>query len=173
MSSKEIYKILFLVISSLCYCFCFAQAYSFQGVVHPTVTVRKVINLTITSNASSAINFNSSSNFSDGISIPNFATVKIKSNVAWAFGVSTTTPFFSASGPYASTDMPAQVLGMRLGSQTQYQSLTTTSKILASGSRGDEQAAGNSFNLSLHADPKYDYGPGIYTITINYTLTAP
>lgn len=173
MISKDIYKILFLILSSLCYSVCYAQNYSFQGVVYPTVTVRKVLNFTITSNASSAINFTSSSDFSDGISIPNFATVKIKSNVAWAFGVSTTTPFFSASGPYASTDMPSQVLAMRLSTQTQHQPLTTTSKILTTGTRGDDQAAGNFFNLSLHADPKYDYGPGIYSVTINYTLTAP
>jgi hypothetical protein len=165
------YKIVLFLVCSLCFGICHAQ-YSFKGVLNPVVTVQTVLNIELTNNVSSTVNFTSTSQFSDGVSIPNFATVQIKSNMPWAFGVSTATPYFSASGSYSTPNMPSQVLGMRLSTQTQYQQLTTTSKTLTTGNRGNSSVAGNTFNLSLFADPKYEYGPGIYSITINYILTA-
>jgi hypothetical protein len=171
MTVNRTYKIVLFLICSLCSGLCYAQ-YSFQGVLTPVVTVQTVLNIDLTNNVASTVNFTSTSQFSDGISIPNFATVQIKSNVTWAFNVSTTTPYFSASGSYATPNMPAQVLSMRSGNQAQYQQLTATSKTLTQGNRGSASVPGNTFDISLLADPKYEYGPGIYSITINYTLTA-
>lgn len=165
------YKIILFLLCSLCFSVCHAQ-YSFKGTLNPVVTVQSVLNFDITNAVSSTVNFTSTSQFSDGIFIPKFASVQIKSNMPWAFSVATATPLFIPSGPYSSPNMPSQVLGLRLSTQSQYQQLTTTSKTLTTGSRGNGSVTGNTFDLSLSADPKYEYGPGIYTITINYTLTA-
>lgn len=172
MNSKGTYKLLLLLACSLCFSICHAQNYSFQGVLTPTVTVQTVMNIEVISNASNTVNFSSTANYSNGISIADFATVKIKSNALWAFGASTTTPFFSASGAFSSPNMPSHVLAMSLSTLTQNQPLTTTSKTLTTGGRGNISTPGNTFNLNLYASPGYDYGPGIYSITINYTLTA-
>jgi hypothetical protein len=143
-----------------------------QNIKDVFVTVQTVLNFELVKNVSSTVNFNASPQFSEGISIPNFVTVKIKSNRTWAFGVSTTTANFSASGMYSSPNMPSQVLSMRQSSQTQNQPLSTTTKIIATGVAGNTAKPGNTFDISMKANPGYEYGPGIYTITINYTLTA-
>jgi hypothetical protein len=168
---NKTYKVVLFLVCGLCFGICHAQ-YSFKGTITPLVTVQTVLSLELTHNVSGTMDFNSTPQYSDGISIPNFITVKIKSNKTWAFGVATTTANFNASGLYSSPNMPSQVLSMRQSSQTQDHSLSTTTKIIATGGAGNAAKSGNTFDVNMKANPKYDYGPGIYTITINYTLTA-
>ena len=64
------------------------------------------------------------------------------------------------------------MIGVVKSGQSPYLQLTTTDQVLATGNRGNTSSAGNSFNMDLKANPGYNYGPGIYTLSIVYTLTA-
>jgi len=127
--------------------------------------------LTIINNASPAITF-ASAQYGTGYTITNFNSFTIKSNQLWKLGVSAATPNFSASGTYASTDMPASVIGVVKSGQSTYIQLSSTDQVLATGNRGNTSTSGNSFNMDLKATPGYNYGPGIYSLAIVYTLTA-
>jgi hypothetical protein len=67
--------------------------------------------------------------------------------------------------------MPASVIGVAKSGQS-FVKLTTTPQLLASGNRGNTAKPGNSFTMDFQANPGYNYGPGIYTLTLLYTLTA-
>ena len=145
--------------------------YSFNGTINPTVSIQPVMAFTLTNNASPTLNF-TNTQYSTGYTIPNFNSFAIKSNQPWKLSVSAATANFSASGTYASSNMPASVLGVVKSGQTPYVQLTTTDQTIATGNRGNSSTSGNSFNMDFKANPGYNYGPGIYTLSIVYTLTA-
>lgn len=126
---------------------------------------------TLTNNASPAITL-TNTQYTNGYSISNFNSFNIKSNTPWRLGVSAATANFSASGTYASANMPASVLGVVKSGQSPYIQLSSTDQAFATGNRGNASTSGNSFNMDLKATPGYNYGPGIYTLSIVYTLTA-
>jgi hypothetical protein len=67
--------------------------------------------------------------------------------------------------------MPASVLSLHVPGQSA-KALSTTNQTLTTGTRGTAAVTGNTFSLNLTATPGFSYGPGSYTIIINYTLTA-
>lgn len=136
-----------------------------------SVSIQSVLAFTITNNASPAITF-TNSQYTNGYVISNFNSFNVKSNQPWKLSVSAATANFSASGTYASSNMPASVIGVVKNGQSPYLQLTTTDQVLATGNRGNASTAGNSFNMDFKANPGYNYGPGIYTLSIVYTLTA-
>ena len=144
---------------------------SFNGTISPAISIQSVMALSITNNASPALTF-TNTQYSNGYTISNFNTFDIKSNQPWKLSVSAATASFSASGTNASSDMPASVIGVVKSGQSPYVQLTTTDQVLATGNRGNTSTAGNSFNMDFNANPGYNYGPGIYSLTIVYTLTA-
>jgi hypothetical protein len=158
-----LYMILLLPVHAL------AQ-YSFNGNITSSVNIQNVMVLSVTSNAATVVTLNNTQ-YSNGYTMANFNTFNIKSNVPWRLSVASATPYFSASGTYASTNMPASVIGVAKSGQP-FVKLTTTPQLLASGNRGNSAKTGNSFNMDFQATPGYNYGPGIYTITLLYTLTA-
>jgi len=113
-----------------------------------------------------------SSAYSSGYTVNNFNTVAIKSTAAWSLSVASATPYFSASGVSASSNMPASVIGLVKSGQSPTIQLSTTPQLLASGNRGNASQSGNTFMMNLTATPGYNYGAGIYSLTIAYTLTA-
>lgn len=126
--------------------------------------------LSVTSNSSPVITFNNSQ-YSNGYTVSGFNTFNIKSNVPWRLSVASATPYFGASGTGASSNMPASVISVAKSGQS-FVSLTTTPQTLATGNRGSAAKPGNSFNMDFQANPGYNFGPGIYTLTLLYTLTA-
>ena len=126
--------------------------------------------LSVTNSSTSATLSNAQ--YSSGYTASNFNTISIKSNNNWALSVSSSTPFFSASGTYSSSNMPASVIGVAKSGQSSFVQLSSTAQQLASGNRGNTTASGNSFNMDFKANPGYNYGPGIYSLTIVYTLAA-
>ncbi|HEX6427289.1 MAG TPA: hypothetical protein VF008_06365 [Niastella sp.] len=143
---------------------------SFNGTISSAVSIQSVMEFTITNNASPALTF-SNAQYGTGYTISNFNSFNIKSNQLWRLGVSAATPNFSASGTYASTNMPASVIGVVKSGQSPYIQLSSTDQAFATGNRGNASISGNSFNMDLKATPGYNYGPGIYTLSIVYTLT--
>ncbi|MBD0332396.1 MAG: hypothetical protein ICV66_07050 [Chitinophagaceae bacterium] len=130
-----------------------------------TISVQSVVSLAFTQNSTPNFDFSSASAYSNGITMSNANTFTLKSNKNWIFTAAANTANFSNSGTY-STTMPASVLRLTVGS-TQG-NLSTSALQLNSGSA----TSGTTFNMSLFANPGYNYGPGIYTINISYTITA-
>lgn len=136
-----------------------------------SLSIQSVLALSVTNNASPAITF-TNSQYTNGYTVSNFNSFTVKSNQPWTLSVSAATANFSASGTYASSNMPASVIGVVKSGQSPYLQLTTTGQVLATGNRGNTSTTGNSFNMDFKANPGYNYGPGIYTLSIVYTLTA-
>lgn len=155
----------------LCFVSTKGMGQSFNGTINPVVSIQPVMAFSITNNASSTINF-THAQYANGYTISNFNTFDIKSNLPWSISVSSATPVFSASGTYASNNMPASVIGVVKSGQSPFKQLASTDQVLATGNRGNTSTPGNSFNMDLMANPGYAYGPGIYSLTIVYTLSA-
>lgn len=165
MNRKYYYIAALLLICSV------ARSQSFNGTINPSATVATVMNLNVVQNISS-INFSTFDQFNNGITVSNYSTLQLKTNVNWTFSVSTNTQFFSASGASASPNMPASILQMAMSTSPTYYTLSTTPQQINAGTLGDLTAPGNVFNVNLKATPGYDYGPGTYSITITYTIAA-
>jgi hypothetical protein len=160
-----------LYIILLCFVSTKGTGQSFNGTINPVVSIQSVMAVSITNNASPTINF-TNAQYATGYTISNFNTFNIKSNQPWRLSVSSATPNFSASGTYASNNMPASVIGVVKSGQSPFMPLSSTDQVMATGNRGTAGTTGNSFNMDLTANPGYNYGPGIYTLTIVYTLSA-
>jgi len=104
--------------------------------------------------------------------ITNFNTIKIKSNQPWNLNITSTSSTFTASGTFSTPNMPASLCKIGVTGQSSTLSLSTTSQLLSTGSRGNEASTGNTFNITLKINPGYTYGAGIYNLGIVYTLTA-
>lgn len=145
------------------------SAQSFHGTLNSSMNITGVLHLSLTNNSSTNINLNAGT-LSSGYIQNGFSSIKVKSNEPWMLTVQAGSNYFSASGTYASPDMPASVL--TLSSPQKQVILSSTAQTLAEGNRGNTGIPGNSFNLNLKADPGYNYGPGIYSINLVYTLTS-
>jgi len=93
--------------------------YSFNGTFSSSVSIQSVLAFTITNNASPAITF-TNSQYTNGYVVSNFNSFTIKSNQPWKLSVSAATANFSASGTYASSNMPASVIGVVKSGQSPY-----------------------------------------------------
>jgi hypothetical protein len=143
---------------------------SFSGSGIPSVTISQVAGFSLTQNNSYTFNFTTVTQIKNGLTSTNMNSFAVKSNVPWNMLVKASTPFFSASGTYSSSNMPASVL--RLSTSLQTINLSTTDQVLYSGIAGDATKTGNTFTMSMYANPGFYYGPGTYTINVVYTLTA-
>lgn len=153
--------------------FCIKQTYSqysFSGTSVPNITVATVLGMTMTAGTSYNINFTTTSQIASGVSVNSMNNFQVKSNMPWVLSVAAATPNFTGTGTYASSNMPANVITVGVTGQTAV-ALSTTNQTLVTGSRGNASATGNSFSTNYIANPGFNYGPGSYSITINYTLT--
>lgn len=136
-----------------------------------TLNIQPVMELSL-SNTASNITFSTPDQYAGEYVINNFNSIRIKSNQAWNLSLAATSSVFSASGSFASSNMPASVCRIGVTGQSTAFALSTTSQLLSTGSRGSDALSGNTFNITLRVNPGYNYGAGIYTIGIVYTLTA-
>ncbi|MBN9380101.1 MAG: hypothetical protein J0H74_05020 [Chitinophagaceae bacterium] len=146
--------------------------FSYNGTVTATAVIQSVMVLSVTNNSSTTVTFSSPAQYASAYKIANFNTIALKSNVNWSLSISAATSFFSNSGVYSSSNMPASVLRYNINGKSTLVTLSTTAQQLASGNNGDATRSGNTFNVDLTANPGYNYGPGIYTISTIYTLSA-
>lgn len=94
----------------------------------------------------------------------------IKTNTTWSLTVRATTTTWNAVGANARANKPVGDLLWGLNSGGPFTAMTTTATTVTSGTRG---AANNVqlyyrtlWNISLD-------GPGTYSLTVSYTVTAP
>ncbi len=142
---------------------------SFHGVMNGSLSVASVMELSVIPNAGSNVTIDGT-NINSGISNNNLSTIRVKTNQSWILSVRATSSFFTASGIYASSNMPVGVLSVVTPSGQV--TLSSTNQQIALGGRGNFDASGNTLQLGLKANPGYSYGPGIYTTSLIYTLTS-
>lgn len=136
-----------------------------------TLNIQPVMELAL-SNSTSNITFSTPDQYGAEYVINNFNSIRIKSNQAWNLSLAATSSVFTASGSFASSNMPASVCRIGVTGRSSTLTLSTTSQLLSTGSRGNDALSGNTFDITLRVNPGYNYGAGIYTIGIVYTLTA-
>lgn len=119
-----------------------------------------------------SFNFVTANDIENGIVKSLFARFKIKATRPWTLSVKSLTPYFSASGPYASQDMPPSVLGIKKTNSSEYTPLAYSDIPLFNGSRGGVFTPGNDFNADIKFTPGFSYSEGYYFITLVYTLTV-
>jgi hypothetical protein len=144
--------------------------YSFTGLRNTNVAVQSVMALNIIPN-NYTINYNTIDQIENGITA-NLNTIQVKSNNLWRLTVAASNPFFTASGRDATSNMPVSILEFGIQGQTGTIRLSTAHQMLSSGGRGDFNKPGNSFTLTLKTGSAFDYGPGSYSVSVTYTLTA-
>ena len=153
--------------------FCIQQSYcqySFSGTSESNVSISTVLGMTMTAGTSYNINFSTASQIASGITVSNMNNFQVKSNMPWYLSVAAATPYFTGTGTYSSNNMPASIISVGVTGQTAV-ILSTTNQTLLLGNRGSYTATGNTFSTNYTANPGFNYGPGNYSITINYTLT--
>jgi hypothetical protein len=146
--------------------------YSYNGSINPSVSISTVVAFTLTSNSSPTIIFNNASDYISGYTVSNFSTIAVKANVAWNLYISSSTANFSNSGAYSTTNTPASILQYNIEGKSARVVLSNVAKLLNSGAPGPASDAGNTFNIGFTSNPGYNYGPGTYTISTVYTLSA-
>jgi hypothetical protein len=132
--------------------------------------VSTVLSITL-SNQAAAPSFSTSSDYLNGKTTLNYATVAIKSNVNWIVSINAQSTYFTPQTQGGSTDMPATVLGIRLNGNTTFTTMTTTSQTLKTGNKGNAAATGNTYNVDMKFNPGFNYNGGLYSIGVLYTVS--
>jgi len=145
---------------------------SLSGSIMPSETVQSVITFTLTSNSSPTITFSNGSDYTDGYVVLSFNTIAVQSNMPWNLYISSSTDNFTNSGVYSTPNTPASLLIYGVEGKSTKMTLSSTPKLLIAGPRGSYDKLGNTFDISLSIDPGYSYGPGTYTISTVYTISA-
>ena len=135
-----------------------------------TITVGTVLNIAL-SNQAAAPSFTTASDYQNGKTTLNYATVAIKSNVNWITSVNAQATYFTPQTVGASADMPASVLGIRLNGNVSYITMSTVSQTLKTGNKGNAAAAGNTYNVDMFFNPGFSYAGGLYNMGVVYTIT--
>lgn len=144
--------------------------YSFTGIANSNVSIQPIVAMNIIP-ANYTVNYNTIDQIVNGITL-NLNTIQIKSNIPWKFNIAASSPFFTNTGVGSNNNMPSSIVKLGIQNQSGNISLSTATQTLKSGNRGSFTSSGNSFTITLNTNPGFDYGPGIYIISVNYTLTA-
>jgi uncharacterized membrane protein YdcZ (DUF606 family) len=135
------------------------------------VNVQNVVNVSLIQNAATTVTFGSSTAYVNGITSTNFHSLQVQSNSPWLINV-TAPQYFTAGGGGASTNMPCSIMGIRRNGTSTFLPLSTSAQTLISGTAGDISATGNTSSYDMQFNPGYIYNPGIYNISLTYTLTG-
>ena len=146
-----------------------SSAQSFTGAVQGNFIVYSMQSLTVTS-LSGVIAFNTPNDYFNGVVANHYANIKVKSNTNWLISFSANNTYFTALSKGASTDMPSDVIGVRVNGKSNFTPLTTQAQKLTQGPRGN---GGNKqdFDIDVNFHPGFKYSGGLYSIGVIYTLT--
>lgn len=136
-----------------------------------TLTVQTILSVSLVQNQSATLNFNSSAAYANGIAVNNFHTSQIRSNIPWLMSVASASAFFTPGSAGASTNMPCNIVGVRVNGGSNYIQLATTPATLRTGSAGNVTSGNNTTNYDVRFTPGWNYNPGIYNLSITYTVT--
>ena len=157
-------RIISVILLSLCVKVAAGQ--SMNSSLQGNAIVYSIQSITITQNAG-VVNFNTPSDYFNGVTMPDYATVRVKSNENWVISYASQSQYFSPLSKMASTNMPSTVLSLKASTAGSYVPLTTQSRTLKTGNRGGD----HEFGLDVKFNPGFAYSGGLYSISIMYTLT--
>ena len=136
-----------------------------------TVNVQTVMGVSLQQNSSTSITFSSATNYTSGITLNNFHSLQVRSNVPWL--VSVTAPsYFTPASQGADANMPSSIMGIKASTASSFLPLSTSAQTIKTGIAGDISASGNTSNFDMRFNPSYNYSAGIYNISLTYTLTG-
>ncbi len=147
------------------------QAQTYTDIVPGTISVTSIMSISVTALAGTT-SISTSTEYTNGKAIDNYASVVVKSNMLWIITLTAQSANFSAQTAGASTNMPASVLSLRKDGASSYSTMSTTAKTLNTGGRGNCSYPGNSFNVDAYFNPGFSYNSGLYTIGVLYTLSS-
>ncbi len=162
-------QIIIILIAFILYSVNGLAQYSFTGNLSGTMSVGSIMNISVSSGSAQTIN--STSQYQNGITISNYASISITSNVAWLTSLkSNATNFTALSG--GTSSMPCSIVGFKIGTGGSFTTLSTSSQTVKTGNAGNSSASGNSFNVDLKYNPGFNYPGGIYSLGVVFTITA-
>lgn len=161
-------KYIVLIISFLFSCIVNTRAQN-NGSVSGNFIVYSIQSITVTS-LSGVITFATPNDYFNGVISNHNANIKVKSNNNWILSYSAQSTYFTALSKWASTDMPASVMGVRKNGQSNFMQLSTQSQKLASGNKGSGSNS-HDFDVDISFNPGFKYSGGLYSIGIVYTLS--
>ena len=144
--------------------------YTFSGSTSGSITVSTVMAMSFTNNTGT-VSFSSASNYQNGQTISNYASLAIKSNIPWKLTYAAQAALFTATGGGASTNMPCGIVSLKQSTGSTFTAISTTSTTLVNGNAGNAAATGNSFNIDMNINPGFTYKGGTYSLGIIFTLT--
>lgn len=138
-------------------------------------------------------NFNTISDYQNGVSILNGAALNFFSNFPWQMSISSNNQnYFQQLSGQEITNMPVSVLSIKTSFLTNWISLKSSPTLIAFGkktgpckskdtdfeSNGDCTVAVDgsikkcrSFTIDFKLDPKFNYSEGVYSTVLVYTIT--
>jgi hypothetical protein len=161
---KLLIIIAILISSSVSY----GQSYSFSQQNNGSLTVLPVVFMNLTTNGGTP-NFDTESEYDNGITNTNYASIWVKANLPWLISVKAQSSTFTPLTTGASSNMPCSVISLKKSTATSYLTLTTSDQTLATGPLGDNLVSGNSFNVSMIFNPGWSYAGGNYRLNVVYT----
>lgn len=141
----------------------------FSGTSSGSFMVYSIQSIDIT-NLTGAVSFNTPNDYFNGVNVDHYANIKVKSNENWQLSVSTQSTYFTAMSSNSSTDMPGNILSMKVTGRKHFKTLSTKGFTLQKGNRGSSGNR-NDFDIDMNFDPGFAFNGGVYNIGILYTLT--
>lgn len=148
-------------------------AHAQLGTAAPTATfsvkIAEVLDLAVTSGASTTFDFNSIAKIDNGIETLNAVTLTYKSNKPWFINVTANSANFTGSSP---TPMPASVVQFKLNGTGTYVPLSTTPTSLSGTSAAKNARGTATLGVDYKVNPGYSYAPATdYGMVITYTIS--
>ncbi len=140
-----------------------------QSTIAVPITVPTVLDLQITANTATSINFNTTPLITNGITLLNATTLTYKSNKNYYITINSQTANFTGG---ATPAMPASVVQYRLNGGSTYVGLTATAAPLVASSGTKAGRGTGTYGIDFVINPGYIYPPAAnYLITIVYTIS--
>ncbi|RYZ51279.1 MAG: hypothetical protein EOP49_12080, partial [Sphingobacteriales bacterium] len=137
-----------LLISTLLSAFVSKAQYSFTDNATGIINVSTIQSVTF-SGGTAIPAFNSLSSYANGVTMPAYLTLSVKSNVSWLISVKAQNANFTPMTQGGSTNMPASVLSLKSAVNSSFIPMSTNSVTLKTGNRGGASTPGNNFALDV------------------------
>jgi hypothetical protein len=135
-----------------------------------SVNVQTVVAVSLQQNSSTSVTFSSASSYTNGITLGSFHSLQVKSNIPWLVSVAAPA-YFTAASQGADANMPCSIVSIKPTTGISFITLSASAQTIKTGIAGDVTATGNTSSFDMRFNPSYNYSPGIYNISLTYTLT--
>lgn len=123
--------------------------------------------LTVTTNGSPNISFNSNSDLGNGRELPAFYHLEVKSTVPWVITVRSESENFTSSGTGAD-NIPANVVSVKSSAGKDFMPVSAAEKTLLTNANDNIV---NRFDIDVKINPAWKYSGGIYNLNLVFTLS--